>query len=986
MFVNLPHNDILVLENSLLEIHNSNFSYSTFETFITSSDVHSSKEWAVNIKITGTIFDSLRGHTFLRSSSVSNVDIRSTMFSQNRYRGKILIMENINSIMILTSVTFVENEIFNGYAIDCGKILLKNCRFVQNVFNKSILSSHTLTVFDTHFKENCVGSIIEGKNGSIITLTKSTIIENKIDHVCLLRQNTKFTMEGCLVKRNIVKNSFFTERALLKIGIFNTEIKKYRMSSSMSVRKSAVSMKNTIITSNTFNCFEEGEILTNLNDFIMIQQESHANFHDLKISSNINDQNCVGKLLRIEKSELRMLDSRIQIWSFDLRFPNLSFMHDGLTDRNINIAAAGSREIVIIRSTFFKQVTNVIFMCPRRYQIKSKILEMSNMKVVCTPCPRGTYCLDQTPSSYQIICLKKIKPILFTIPHINNAITDSYISKIVHNVECLECPFGGICSGLHIKNRDNFYGFIRYVRNLTLVSFVPCPENYCCSKESNPCQTIKSCGAHRTGRLCGQCKEKYFLNYFSNECRSIKSCTWERMTQFWILYLITNLLISIVLIFSQTFKEMVASLFGLIKKTCCRVYKKSTSEKDRKKKSEIELKDRKRKKKKQIFEKQQIQKEEMSKSALFGILISFYQLKSVISVKMSTSQSLFIDNIFNLDFIIRGKNKLNSWCPSASLTVVGRELLMGYFSTLTMLSCVVITFIVSKLVDRISPIKSSSRSEDDLKVGLYVLLSFSYKNIVKTALALIHCRQAEGFWFLYIDGTITCYNSWQAVNIAFIVLWVIPFPFAVAFGYILLRNQKIPLWTFLCGLLIPFGMCFVFARDAFSSKERRHHLSQSSYNINRKIKFRFQEIFEEPYKSSFIWWEAWRLLERFVVTAFSIFIINPVLRTIYLAPILIFFLYFHFRMDPFKESMGILRQLDMVSYFCLCIHLVINSLRSVSYIYSLHDDELMISIEKAFSICEEIVSPLWYLILSMVGNKLIAKFKNRSNSSKFKLN
>ena len=143
--------------------------------------------------------------------------------------------------------------------------------------------------------------------------------------------------------------------------------------------------------------------------------------------------------------------------------------------------------------------------------------------------------------------------------------------------------------------------------------------------------------------------------------------------------------------------------------------------------------------------------------------------------------------------------------------------------------------LIAKLIDWKSPIKSHSRSEDSLKVGFYVLLSFSYKNIAKTAFSLVHCRQAEGIWFLYIDGTIASFNSLQIASIVFIVLWVIPFPFAVALGYISLHNQKIPIWIFLFGLVMPFFTCFVFARDALYPMKPCRSPSTSSYRINRNI-------------------------------------------------------------------------------------------------------------------------------------------------------
>ena len=378
----------------------------------------------------------------------------------------------------------------------------------------------------------------------------------------------------------------------------------------------------------------------------------------------------------------------------------------------------------------------------------------------------------------------------------------------------------------------------------------------------------------------------------------------------------------------------------------------------------------------------------MSVSALFTILVSFYQLKSVLAVEGNETETGLIENVFNLDFIVSGRNEFNVLCASSSLTAVWKELLKGYFSTIAVLSLIFFAFIVAKFVDRLSPIKSSSKTEDDLKVGLYVLLSFSYKNIAKTALSLIHCRYtlSENLWFLYIDGSIVCYNTFQKVNMAFILLWVIPFPFAVALGYNLLRHRKIPLWIFMLGLIIPFAVFFVFLRSVFfasiNEKVRTYKNHHTNVRTNKNIRNRFKEIFEEPYKTFFIWWESWRLLERLTITALNIFIINPLLRTIYLAPVLIFFLYFNLWMDPFKKSMNVVRKFDMVSYFCLCIHLVINSMRSVSYIYSLCDDELMMSIEKILGYTQEAFSPLWYLIVSFVGNKIYAKIRDRKSKAK----
>ena len=243
--------------------------------------------------------------------------------------------------------------------------------------------------------------------------------------------------------------------------------------------------------------------------------------------------------------------------------------------------------MVMLRSIFGFEahIKNTVFTCPKGYQIEANrwlLSALQDMGVVCSPCKKGTFNnLDKSPSIQTVhyLFMEKDKSLS------NEAIKNMYLAAIgggrrtrlyknrykINNRKCKRCPFGGICDDITIKSRDNFYGFVRSTEDGTTVDFVPCLEKYCCSKESNQrCKTIKTCGAHRTGRMCGKCKENFFVSYFSNECQPSESCTTGQV-RFWIIYLTTNFLTALVLLFAKTFIAMGASIYQTIKQACCQL-------------------------------------------------------------------------------------------------------------------------------------------------------------------------------------------------------------------------------------------------------------------------------------------------------------------------------------------------------------------------------------------------------------------------------
>ena len=98
------------------------------------------------------------------------------------------------------------------------------------------------------------------------------------------------------------------------------------MSSLMNIGgKSFATIRDTEIISNTF----DSEFKTPVSD-MMVVQESSIVFDRVKVYSNQNDHKGIGRLLRIERSEIWIKDTLIHFdkrWNFDMGFPALILDH-----------------------------------------------------------------------------------------------------------------------------------------------------------------------------------------------------------------------------------------------------------------------------------------------------------------------------------------------------------------------------------------------------------------------------------------------------------------------------------------------------------------------------------------------------------------------------------------------------------------------------------------------------------------------------------
>ena len=418
--------------------------------------------------------------------------------------------------------------------------------------------------------------------------------------------------------------------------------------------------------------------------------------------------------------------------------------------------------------------------------------------------------------------------------------------------------------------------------------------------------------------------------------------------------------LALVLTFAKDFKDMLKEKFALFKRyisriRCCRKRRKSSIASN----------------KMQLGETPSStcthQEEMISISAVFNILISFYQIKSLFEINNRSGKGLqFIDDILNSRLIMT--DNLKSFCPFRMLDAVSKEVLTGYGLPLVMTLTIQLGLVLLKSLSWLKN-KALSRKVDSLAqrfyVGYFLVFIFCFKNLTRTSFKLVNCIKIENLDVLYISGDTQCFHWWQILNILFISIWVIPFPLSIALTYLMVQRQTISNTKFMICLTLPIVAPFIYL---YTIRRNQKTESKESTNVTI-IKERFHEIFQEPYKDNYWWWEAWRLMERLILSTVSVFIIDPFHKIFTIMILIIVLTYFHFHLKPYNPKMFILHKLDMVSFICLHFHLIYN----VTLLFMTTHEQMDFHI----GVLAELFSPLWYLVIFTIASKVKKKLKKK---------
>ena len=361
-----------------------------------------------------------------------------------------------------------------------------------------------------------------------------------------------------------------------------------------------------------------------------------------------------------------------------------------------------------------------------------------------------------------------------------------------YNIKCNPCPYGGDCSG-EIKAKANFWGYKSENQDADTIKFLPCPRDYCCQGEN--CLTFNSCNENREGTLCGQCRKGYAQGLSSAKCIKVSKCgnpvIWPMVIFGGIGYL--------------GFLMYLSEISSILRKVFLW----------RKLNKQTELDGSSAQSQTASVGLNNTSEENFVFSGLIKVIFFFFQAEPLIRVGQSPSHRhtflhmtgtlrSFYTNAINFQII--------TFCPFKIVSPVVSHVLSAAFPflLLTILGLLSIGLFTVKTFKRSifrgnhnQSINTATTFKYRLVSCLVNLILLSYATITKTAFALLNCAPINQVQVLYIDGTITCYTTWQYIVAAFAALFIFPLPLGLGLATRQLKQRNLTIWKFIFYLFLP---------------------------------------------------------------------------------------------------------------------------------------------------------------------------------------
>ena len=896
-------------------------------------------------------------------SSIENVTIESSYFGQYFLIEGPTYMNNLVFVNCTAQTMFQ----FLGFA-KLMNIFMQNNKPRVRLFH---LKGANVTIANSKFDNNSGLSFSYTGDKSYLYLDRCNFTKNRFSlYLVECKSNSFLRLFGNEITSNYC-DGLFKAVSYSTIDLKENLVQENRIKENiLEIVQSKVFVIETTITSNRFNVFVRcltNSVATIDKVYYFRNNATGEGYFSRTVNSTLNLINTIILSENSGNSLLNLCTSRVSSSNTSIQILNSSSKQIPILKWNIERSTL--KRFYLLGSSATLQLN---MLCPPNFNFNNKTTlekDFIDYEISCQACPKGTYSLK----SGKMSIISRIIH-LFTVYSDGTVLQSHEIPKLFgYNAEksiekCKQCPPGGKCE-TNVTSRKNFYGYVSVENEL---EFIPCPSGYCCSTEKE-CRSIESCRQNRIGRLCGKCKKGYQISYATNKCFKSDLCTSKHKTTFWIFYFILPMILASVLSFAKaikeaakkvfkTLKDKTKKLFYSLKRRCC-CFCCCYFQKKGKRQVQIEMSSSRKENNVDDNLEPEPKTQCYSFSAIFSILVSFYQIKSLVEINRSSSGRLsFIDNILNLRFLMM--EKLESYCPFINLDTITSEVLKGYGVPFVM-----VTFLAIMLT-LCGCFKVRNKFSSYLYVGFYIVISFCFKDLSNVSLKLTNCVTIEDVKVLYISGDVICSGHWwQYLNGCFIGLWLLPFPVAVVLCYSLIRRKAISTPTFLACLAFPIVALFVFIYHHKFNKSKAP--SDDKIVFHQNVKTHLKEIFEDPYKKDFWWWEIWRMGEKLIFNVLAVFL-HDILNRIYaMTVVLLVLAYIHFQLEPYKKEMIILYRLDIVSFICLFFHLVENLIRAFVFVYGS-------PVKDTFNFhFESVLTPLWYLPIYLVVRKIKVNIEKR---------
>ena len=311
------------------------------------------------------------------------------------------------------------------------------------------------------------------------------------------------------------------------------------------------------------------------------------------------------------------------------------------------------------------------------------------------------------------------------------------------------------------------------------------------------------------------------------------------------------------------------------------------------------------------------------------VIYYFYQAVLLLRLSSYVSSSSFPNSVISLLSPLLNFQFTNIWnCTGENLRPAKKVFVknsVAYwvlgFTFLVYLGYVCVKKCRGITIDEAPAFKARSLPVRLLGTCVHVIL-LSYVAQTQFAVQLLHCVKVGDQNVLYIDGSVSCYKSYQIFVWLYFPLCIVFFPFTLYFGRQLLTSRKISCTQFILACFFPSVLLCIWAYKWFKHKKGIKSWAQfpDAYDpFREKIAY----ILQYPYKSpefpnnpSFIEkcrenWEAVLMFRRLVLVIAFIFAKSFLLRAILFFISSMLFLLAHIFVQPFHNEN--VNKLDTIS-------------------------------------------------------------------------
>ena len=195
---------------------------------------------------------------------------------------------------------------------------------------------------------------------------------------------------------------------------------------------------------------------------------------------------------------------------------------------------------------------------------------------------------------------------------------------------------------------------------------------------------------------------------------------------------------------------------------------------------------------------------------------------------------------------------------------------------------------------------------------VHVIL-LSYIAQTQFTVQLLNCVEVGNQSVLFIDGSVTCYRSYQVLVWIYFVFFIVAFPFALLAGQMLLFSGRISWKQFLASCFFPLAFLCWWGYRYFRHYKGDRAWPQLRGDVTDPFKDKIKYILQYPYKSpefpnpthveiSRENWEVVLLLRRLILVLVFIFVQSFVLRAYLFFIFSVVFLLGHVFVQPFEND------------------------------------------------------------------------------------